>query len=109
MDGMVRCSRTAQDERLPSMRQKKTGTLLTHVSSSPDKYDGVVNTPVHRASTISFGTYAEFENSAQAPFNYGRHGTPTSVAFEQAIAALEGAAGSVSAGSGLSAIIIALM
>lgn len=90
------------------MTKKKTGTLLTHISTDPKKYDGVVNTPVHRASTIVFNSYEEFENMSKAPYNYGRHGTPTSAAFEQAIAALEGAAGSISASSGLSAITIAL-
>jgi len=90
------------------MTEKKLGTLLTHVGSSPKEFHGVVNTPVHRASTIVFNSYAEFENSSKLPFNYGRAGTPSSVAFEQSIAALEGAAGSVSACSGLSSITIAL-
>lgn len=90
------------------MTQKKTGTLLTHVSTNPEKYDGVVNTPVHRASTIVFSTYADYQNIDKAPSFYGRAGTPTSLSFEKAIAALEGAAGSVSACSGLSAIVIAL-
>ncbi len=109
MDGMGRQYRIAEAEGVAPVTQKKTGTLLTHVSTAPHKYDGAVNTPVHRTSTIVFNTYEEFENSAKAPFNYGRHGTPTSVAFEQAIAALDGAAGSVSTGSGLSAITLALM
>lgn len=90
------------------MAQKKTGTLLTHISADPEKYDGVVNIPVHRASTIVFNTYEEFENKPKPPFTYGRVGTPTSAAFEQAITALEGAAGSVSTCSGLSAIVVAL-
>lgn len=91
------------------MTRKKIGTLLTHVSSNPEKYDGVVNVPVHRASTIIFDSYADFENIAKRPFSYGRVGTPTSVAFEGAIAELEGAAGSVSTASGLSAILVALI
>lgn len=91
------------------MTHKKTGTLLTHIGTHPEKYDGVVNVPVHRASTIVFDTYAAFENKEKTPFTYGRIGTPTSAAFEQAIATMEGAAGSVSACSGLSAITIALM
>lgn len=90
------------------MTSKKTDTLLTHISTDPDKYDGVVNIPVHRASTILFKSYEEFENGPKPPFVYGRAGTPTSAAFENAIAALEGAAGSVSTGSGLSAIVTAL-
>ncbi|MBI3441241.1 MAG: cystathionine beta-lyase [Proteobacteria bacterium] len=91
------------------MTKKKTGTLLTHVSSRPKEFHGVVNTPVHRASTIIFNSYADFEHSDRLPFYYGRAGTPTSAAFEEAIAALESAAGSVSICSGLSAITVALM
>lgn len=89
-------------------KQEKTGTVLTHVSTDPKAYHGVVNTPVHRASTIVYNSYADFEDKAKVPFTYGRAGTPSSAAFEEAIAALEGAAGSVSTCSGLSAITIAL-
>jgi len=87
---------------------KKTGTLLTHVSCNPKAYQGVVNTPVHRASTIVFENYAAFEGIDKAPFYYGRDGTPTSLAFENAIKELEGAAGTVSTPSGLAAIVTAL-
>ncbi len=90
------------------MTKKKTATLLTHISTDPEKYDGVVNIPVHRASTIVFKTYEEFTSKPKPPFIYGRVGTPTSAAFEHAIAELEGAAGSVSTCSGLSAIVVAL-
>lgn len=84
---------------------KKTKTLLTHASTAPEKYDGVVNVPVHRASTILFKNYEEFQDA----YRYGRAGTPTSAAFENAITALEGAEGSVSTPSGLSAIVVALV
>lgn len=110
MDGMGFPSGTAEGKGgLKSMTQKKLGTLLTHEGCNPKEFHGVVNTPVHRASTIVFNCYDDFLNSYKMPFNYGRAGTPTSVAFEKAIAALEGAAGSVSTCSGLSAITIALM
>lgn len=89
-------------------RKTGTGTLLTHVSTAPEKYDGAVNVPVHRASTIVFKTYEEFESGPKPPYVYGRAGTPTSAAFEGAVAALEGAYGSVSTPSGLSAIVTAL-
>ncbi len=91
------------------MSQKKLGTLLTHVGSNPKEFHGVVNPPPHRASTIVYETFAEFEEMVKTPYYYARAGTPNSRAFEGAIAALEGAAGSVSAPSGLSAITIALM
>ncbi len=87
---------------------QKTATLLTHVSANPEKYDGVVNVPVHRASTIVFKTYEDYTAKPLPPFVYGRCGTPSSAAFEQAISALEGAAGSVTTCSGLSAIVTAI-
>ena len=88
---------------------KSCATILTHAGSKPDEYHGAVNVPVHRMSTIVFNTYAEFEKVPHTPFHYGRAGTPTSAAFEEAVAKLEGAFGSVSTCSGLSAIVVALL
>lgn len=82
----------------------KQSTLLTHAASDPDKYQGMVNPPVHRGSTIVFKSFADFENLDTMPFHYGRAGTPTSAAFEEAVAAIEGAAGAISGSSGLSVI-----
>lgn len=87
----------------------KMATLLTHAGSHPKDHHGAVNVPVHRMSTIVFPTYAEFEKVPQTPYHYGRAGTPTSAAFEEAIAALEGAHASVATCSGLSAIVATLM
>jgi len=92
-----------------SKKNKKMQTVLGHAGSHPDKYHGAVNVPVHRMSTIVFETYAEFEKVPNVPYSYGRAGTPTSAAFEEGIAAIEGAYNSVSTCSGLSAIITALM
>jgi len=91
------------------MAKCKISTLLSHIGNDPKRFEGVVNFPPHRASTIVFDSYKEFENYEKAPFTYGREGTPSSVAFEKAIAELEGAFGTVSSCSGLSAIIIALL
>lgn len=88
---------------------KDIATILTHAGSHPGRYHGAVNVPVHRMSTIVFKSYAEFEKVPDMPFYYGRAGTPTSAAFEEAIAALEGADGSVATCSGLSAIVTTLM
>src|SRR5690606_391602 len=41
-------------------------------------------------------------------YRYGRIGTPTSEAFETAVAALEGGHGAIAVGSGLAAIVLAL-
>lgn len=88
---------------------KSENTILTHAGSKPDEYHGAVNVPVHRMSTIVFKTYAEFEKVPNVPFYYGRSGTPTSAAFEEAVAGIEGAFKSVATCSGLSAILTALL
>lgn len=89
--------------------KKNIETLYAHAGSKPERYHGAVNVPPHRMSTIVFNTYEEFEKVPHVPFSYGRAGTPSSAAFEEAIAEIEGAAGSVSTCSGLSAIVVALM
>ena len=86
----------------------KKATFLTHTGSTPEKFQGVVNTPVHRASTIVFKSLADFDDPLRTTYRYGRMGTPTSAVFEEAVAGLEGAAGSVSTPSGLAAITVAL-
>jgi cystathionine beta-lyase len=87
---------------------KKENTILTHAGSKPNEYHGAVSVPVHRMSTIVFNTYEEFEKVPDVPFYYGRSGTPTSAAFEEAVAGIEGAYKSVATCSGLSAILTAL-
>lgn len=105
---MGRRPRTAQDERQQPVI-KKQNTILTHAGSKPAEYHGAVNVPPHRMSTIVFNTYEEFEKVPNVPFSYGRAGTPTSAAFEEAIAQIEGAYRSVATCSGLSAILVALV
>lgn len=71
----------------------------------------MVNPPVHRASTVVFETLDELERASRQPFEtvyYGRHGTPTTFAFEAAMAELEGAYRAVAVSSGLAAITISL-
>lgn len=91
------------------MSKKSFETLLTHAGSKPDEYHGAVNVPPHRMSTIVFRTYEEFEKVPNVPYSYGRAGTPSTAAFEEGIAAIEGAFRSVATCSGLSAIITALI
>lgn len=88
---------------------KKLNTILTHAGSKPSEYHGAVNVPPHRMSTIVFRTFAEYEKVPNVPFSYGRAGTPSSAAFEEGIALIEGAYRSVATCSGLSAIITALI
>lgn len=87
--------------------QKKTNTAtqLAHLGSTPADYSGVVNPPVHRASTIVINNYEDFKNCFTAPYRYGREATPSSRAFETSIAALDGAYNAIATSSGLAAIV----
>lgn len=91
----------------------KFETKLAELGTSPEKHEGAVNTPVYRASTILFESLADFELSEKGQytkgFTYGRYGTPTVRALEQAIASIEGAQRAVITPSGLSAIVATLM
>ena len=97
---------------MPSvLKDAKPETILTHAGSSPSEQHGMVNPPVYHASTVLFPTLAALEASDANPFetiNYGRIGTPTSQAFERAVAELEGGYRAVTAASGLAAIATAL-
>lgn len=94
------------------MKDAQKDTILSHAGRNPRGNHGIVNPPVYHCSTVLFPTLAELEASDRTPFegvHYGRMGTPTSYAFEEAVAELEGAFKSVSVGSGLNAIATALL
>jgi cystathionine beta-lyase len=88
-------------------------TRLTHAGRGPGFSEGVVNTPVWRASTILFDTLADLDAAIAAPdkgLYYGRRGTPTQWALEDALTGLEpGAAGTKLFPSGVAAITTALL
>lgn len=89
----------------------KKETLLATSATGSGTHRGAVNVPPYRASTILFPNLAEFEKAdlGQSPHpSYGRFGTPSTEALEQAIAALEGADHSIVTASGLSAIAVSL-
>jgi cysteine-S-conjugate beta-lyase len=86
----------------------KPDTIATHVGRMSDEHFGVVNTPVYRASTVLYPTLAKLE-AADAPYVYGRKGTPTSKSLEDAITALEGGARTVICPSGANAIALAIL
>jgi len=94
---------------------KKHGpeTVATHAGLKPWDNHGIVNPPVYHASTILYPTVADLKSIASRRFEkgvytYGRMGTPTSVALEEAVAALEGGYDAVVTSSGLSAVATAL-
>ena len=93
------------------MKNKNVGidTLVTHSGRAPEQHFGMVNTPVYRASTILFPNLAALEAKEGAKLRYGRRGTPTTHALEDAICALEGADRALLAPSGVSALSVVLM
>lgn len=90
----------------------KNDTLLVHAGRDPEAHSGMVNTPVYRTSTVIFPTLASYEDRKKHGdkfVRYGRHGTPTTYAFEEALAHLEGGYKSVLVPNGLSAVVAALV
>ncbi len=87
----------------------KDDTILTHAGCDPFANHGIVNPPVYHASTVLFRTMDELVNRQRnARVSYGRRGTPTTFALEEAVTALEGGHGTVLAPSGLAAVTMAL-
>ena len=86
----------------------KPDTFLAHAGSDPRRFEGLVNPPVSRASTILHENMEAFRsalaNKHEAPY-YGRYGTCTSKVLAQACAQLDGADGAVLYPSGLAAIV----
>jgi cystathionine beta-lyase len=86
-------------------------TLTTHAGRDPQRYAGLVNTPVFRGSTVLFPDVESYEHRNPDNFKtmrYGIHGTPTTFALEEAVALLEGGHAAVALPSGLAAIVAAL-
>jgi cystathionine beta-lyase len=88
--------------------KQKADTRLAHVGRAPSRHHGFVNTPIYRGSTVLFPTLASLEANEQ-DFTYGRLGTPTVKALEEAIAELEGGTRTLLTPSGLSAIAATLL
>lgn len=92
----------------------KEDTTITSVGRDPKNNHGVVNPPVYHASTIIHETVADLEYARahrweKGVYSYGRHGTPTHGALEEAVAALEGGERAVCMASGLAAINAAIL
>ena len=87
---------------------QKQDTRLAHAGRKPAQQHGFINTPIYRGSTVLFPTMECLEESAQA-FTYGRLGTPTVEALQEAIAELEGGYRTLLTPSGLSAIATTLL
>jgi len=89
----------------------KKDTLLVQLGREPLKHHGMVNTPVFRTSTVIFPDLASYEKRPGDDYKimrYGIYGTPTTFAFEGAVARMEGGHEAVAVPSGLAAITAAL-
>ncbi len=70
-------------------RPLKPETRLVTGGRDPQSYYGFVNPPVYHASTVLYPTAAD-QVAHRARYQYGRRGTPTSEALENALKELEG-------------------
>lgn len=87
-------------------------TRATHAGNHPHANQGVINPPVYRASTILYPDVATLEQVSKDRLSrlaYGRYGTPTVSALEEAVTALEGGGRAIVLSSGLAAISATLM
>jgi cystathionine beta-lyase len=91
-------------------------TTLVHAGRHPEQNFGIVNPPVYHCSTVLFPTVADLidtrkdrASGAYEGFTYGREGTPTTRALEEAVCALEGGYRAVTTSCGLGAISASLM
>ena len=90
-------------------------TKAVHAGRHPERFEGAVNPPVFHASTILASTLEEWDRkradrARDVPGTYyGRLGTPTTHALEEALAALEGGHRTVLVPSGLAACTTALL
>src|SRR3982074_2740480 len=72
-------------------RDLKPDTLLATGGRDPFAHHGYVNTPVYHASTLLYPSAEDFL-AHRGRYQYGRRGTPTSEALENAIRGLAGPA-----------------
>ena len=87
----------------------KDETKVVHAGLHPEEFGGAVNPPVYHVSTVLSPNLADWEQKKKdyaedrPGMYYGRHGTPTLTALEEAIATLEGGYRTMLYPSGLAA------
>ncbi len=88
-------------------------TKIVSAGRKPEFTQGVVNPSVTRASTVVFNTVADMNSALKNRHNntmlYGRRGTTTSFAFQDAMVSIEGGAGCALYPSGTAAITNAII
>ena len=99
----------------PDLHVLREGTKVVVSGRDPQRFGGMVNPPVFHVSTVLAETFEQLksrdkaEESGKQEMTYGRRGTPTSWALENAVAELEGGYRSLAFPSGLSAVTGALL
>lgn len=96
---------------MPNDETLKPDTVLTRAGRDSHAYQGTVNTPVFRTSTVLYPDVASYESGDADDYKtlrYGLHGTPTTFALEEAVARIEGGYAAVALPSGLAAIVAAI-
>jgi cysteine-S-conjugate beta-lyase len=98
---------SSEEKKSPRLRPE---TTLVTAGRDTKAQKGFVNPPVVRGSTVLYPT-AEDLHAQRGEFRYGRRGTPTTKALQEALMALEGpqCAGVGLAPSGLAAITTTLL
>ncbi|MFT0892411.1 cystathionine beta-lyase [Pseudochelatococcus sp. G4_1912] len=83
-------------------------TRLSVAGRHPEEAFGFVNPPVYHGSTILFPTIQDLACRTNR-YGYGRRGSPTTTALQEAVCAMEGGEAVVLCPSGLSAVSTALL
>ncbi|MGD9536038.1 MAG: cystathionine beta-lyase [Alphaproteobacteria bacterium] len=102
----------SRDDGPNDRKRYRPDTRLSVLGRDPFAHHGIVNPPVYHASTVLFPTVKALKDpGARAPGKvyYGRYGTPTTFALEEAIAGIEGGHRTVVVGSGKAAVVCALL
>ncbi|MGZ9898043.1 cystathionine beta-lyase [Shewanella gaetbuli] len=94
-------------------KNSQQSTQIVSLGRDKKYTKGIINPPVFRASTVVFDTMDDMrfaiKNKTNGELFYGRRGTPTHFSFQEAIAELEGGAGTALYPSGAGAISSALL
>ena len=94
-------------------RNFQDDTKLCHAGRDPARDHGAVNPPVYHVSTVLYESLAEMKSRSKPMqkgiMQYGRMGTPTTFALEEAVAELDGGYGAIAVPSGMAAIAGALL
>lgn len=80
------------------MKDSSIFTTAVHAGTKPDPYSGAIMTPIYQTST-----FVQEAPGVHKGWDYSRAGNPTRDAFEEALAALEGAKYGLAFSSGLAA------